>query len=129
MARKKPEPESVVPVPVQDARDLLTFEPGDSAWSGKKPKRKHYQGAVVRLKPPAGATDEQVEELRSYCETRGAAKIVVLPRPRANPLPAARFETSKSVGARAAVEQLVAESKTGEALAAFCESVMGEAGL
>ncbi len=152
MARKKPEktPASVrtIPLPLpptdQDrsvrrvtldgSRRLLTIEAEDKLWDAKRRSAvAGIDGAIVRLRPPAAATDEQVEVLRAFFEKAGAERVTVLPRPRADVVPADAHEKSRTsaVGARRAVESLVEESNSRDksALGKLCERVMAEVGL
>lgn len=123
--------ESVRRVSVEGARELLTVPPDAPIWGGSPPSyRTKVAGAIVRLRPPEKATDDDVEEIRKFFLGKGAAKVTVLPRPRAELLPS-KVEKAKAVGAREAVTALVAESNSRdrESLHRLCEKIMGEVGL
>ena len=124
---------SVQHVSLDDARQLLTVPVDSSIWGGSPPHAramKKIAGAIVRLRPPEGATDDTIAEVRAFFVKYGAEKVIVLPRPRAELLPS-KVEKAKAVGAREAVNALVAEanSKDKAALEKLCERVMGEVGL
>lgn len=120
-----------------DTRRLYTVEPDRSEWLhtervlGVGPKE-FFEGAIVRLRPPATATDVDVDRVRTFYEKAGAAKVSVLPRPKADVIPQdVQQAPAKAVGAREAVLSLVEESNTKDrdGLRAFCERVMAECGL
>lgn len=122
---------SVRRVSVEGARELLTIPPDAPIWGGSPPSyRTKVDGAIVRLRPPEKATDDDVEEIRKFFLGKGAAKVIVLPRPRAELLPS-KVEKAKAVGAREAVTALVEESNSRdrESLHRLCEKIMGEVGL
>jgi hypothetical protein len=118
----------------ETARELATIPPEALLWAEKSNyKWKPVEGSIVRLRPPADATDEAAERVRSYFVNAKAARVIVLPRPRAELVPDAVVQAArgKAFGARDAVASLVAESnsKDGEALSKLCEKVMSEVGL
>lgn len=125
--------ESVRHVPIEESRALLTVPIDSPIWGGSPPHSramKKIEGAIVRLRPPEGATDDTLEEVRGFFLKYGAAKVVVLPRPRAELLPAKAAKV-KAEGAREAVTALVEESNSKDkaALEKLCETVMGKVGL
>lgn len=134
--RAKPKPKatepSVQPMTLLASRELVTIEADHAAWKGAgKLRRKTFAATIVRLRPPPSASDEEVAELRRFCEERGAVRVVVAPRARANLLPEHREHAAEadSRSTREVVEAMVAESPNAEALLPFCERVMSEAGL
>lgn len=157
MARKKPtqEPstaprESVRHVPLEGHRRLYTVAPDDACWRSERSTRPDVTGAIVRMRPPADATDDAIAKLRKEFEQQGAARVFVLPRPRAELLPGknqvcpgcrdgvgclfpikCELPKAKAVGAREAVASLVEESnsKDKDALRTLCEKVMSKVGL
>lgn len=125
---------SVIPVKLDGSRELATIPPESLIWAPENNfKWKPGAGAIVRLRPPADASDADVERASEYFRKAGAERVTVLPRPRAEVIPAEAHERSpeKALGARDAVLSLVAESnsKDKEALAKLCERVMAEVGL
>lgn len=125
---------NVLAVTVSGARGLHTVEPDHYSWKDGPDLRADpiEPGAIVRLRPPATATDAEVERSRKAFEEAGAARVTVLPRPRAELLPEkAAGAPQKAVGAREAVLSLVEESSSKDkgALRALCEKVMAEVGL
>ncbi len=71
---------AVESVPVAGARPLLTFEQDHPVWGGKVAAQ--VEGAIVRVRPPEGASDERVAELVESFRKGGAAAVKVLPRRR-----------------------------------------------
>jgi hypothetical protein len=61
-----------------DARALLTIRPQDPVWSGAPPVCP--SGAIVRIRPPAEASDADVLRQRDAHERAGAARVRVEPR-------------------------------------------------
>lgn len=123
--------ESVRHVKLEGSRELYTVPVDSPVWGGSPPTRmSRFKGAIVRLRPPEKATDDTVEEIRGFFLKYGAAKVVVLPRPRAELLPS-KVEKAKAVGAREAVTALIEESNSRdrESLRCLCEKVMGLVGL
>jgi hypothetical protein len=141
VARKKPEKKEKNPAvqdgtvrKVGDARALLTVEQESALWD---PDRRCAvsvpRGAIVRLRPPATATDDDVARVRDCYEKLGAERVSVLPRPKAEVVPArvAREAPARAESARAAVLALVEEANTKDraTLRSLCEMVMAEVGL
>lgn len=62
------------------ARQLLTIEPDDSAWATGSLESSITSGALVRVRPPADASDEAIAGLRETLRSAGAAAVKVLPR-------------------------------------------------
>lgn len=120
-------------VDVKDSRQLITVPVDSPIWGGSPPHTramKQIAGAIVRLRPPEKATDDDVEGIRGFFLKYGASKVVVLPRPRSELLPS-KAEKATAVGAREAVTTLIAESNSKDrtALENLCEKVMAEVGL
>ncbi len=140
MARTKPkkaptdQDRSVRAVKLDGTRELSTIEPDALIWSPESNyKWRPGEGAIVRLRPPIGASDGDVERVREYFQKAGAARVTVLPRPRAEVVPASAAEKrpERAIGARQAVLELVdeANSKDRALLKELCEKVMAECGL
>jgi hypothetical protein len=138
MARKKKVAEAPTGVKVEwvpiQGRRLITYEPDSGAWMS--PARDYQagplvKGAIVRLRPPAGA-EARVEELRVELMREGAERVVVVPPPRADVVPREVAERSAPAASiRQVVLGMVAESNSGDRgkLGEFVEAVMGEVGL
>lgn len=123
--------ESVRHVSLEGARELYTVATDSPLWGGSPPRKlSRFKGAIVRLRPPETASDDTVEEIRQFFLKHEAAKVIVLPRPRAELLPE-KVTKAKAVGAREAVTALIEESNSKDrgALRTLCEKVMGEVGL
>ena len=121
-------------VPFGGARLLLTIGPEHAVWMDVDHVIRHVincEGALVRLDPPATATDESVQVVRKVVrETMGAKRVVVVPRRRGRAVVAPN-ERGPLASHRAVVERLVASANVEdrEALAAFCAGAMDRAGV
>ncbi len=116
-----------------DSRLLVTVDSDHPDW-GRLDRLAgvgNVEGAIVRLRPPFGVSDDDVARMRGHYENAGAARVTVLPRPRAELLPEKTIEPKKVTGARDAVLALVEESnsKDRDALRQACEGIMAKAGL
>lgn len=121
---------------VDSPRALITIGPESAAWgSGAEAVPiDDARGAIVRLKPPAGATTEAVSALKQGLLSRGARQVLATaPAHSAAPLPeeAIARERAPSLTARQVVGALVEESQHPDkpALAALCERILSENGL
>jgi len=65
-------------VHLTDSRVLMTVRPADPVWSGAPPICP--MGAIVRIRPPAEASDADVLRQRDAHERAGAARVRVEPR-------------------------------------------------
>lgn len=101
--------------------------------NGKKPLTVEVPpGAIVRIRPEQDWPEGEEEQLRAAFEKAGAARVFVIPRPRADVVPAREAPAKAWIeGPRAAVLALVSESNATdrEGLRALCEKVMEEEGL
>lgn len=121
-------------IEIPGSRNLITVTPDWPIW---RPNVKvsnfamDAEGAIVRLRPPIEATDADVERVRAIFYERKAARVTVLPRPKAEVVPAAAASRVRACGAREAVLSLVGDSNSGDkdALRKLCEAVMAERGL
>lgn len=127
---------SVQHVPIEGSRYLITIPADSHGWSaeelGEHFRRLNIEGAIIRLRPPEKASDDDVERVRKFFEGAKAERVIVLPRPRSELLPSlAASKVQKAVTARSAVTSLVDESnsKNKEALRKLCEHVMSKVGL
>jgi ADP-ribosylglycohydrolase len=115
---------------IEGARRLVTIGPDDPIWEAGSVEP--YRGAIVRIVPAAAMTDEKVDSLRLRI-AQVAAATRVLPRRHAGVVTEAPRAPERSAHKRAReiVGQMVDEANTNdrEALRAFCEEVMGRAGL
>ncbi len=112
----KPSPAPLVRfVPLAESRALLTVRPADPVWSGAPPVCP--PGAIVRIRPPAEASDADVLRQRDAHERAGAVRVRVEPRAVGErvlaPAPAAAPETP---AVRATIRGVVMEM-AGEARA------------
>ena len=119
----------------EGARSLAVLRPGDSEWERDDDLAifcLSIGGALVKVQPPAGATPERVEAVRSALVEAGALAVRVLPPERRAEQPAA--EPVRPV-ARRSVRQVVEEaaarvpSQDRAALDAVLDAAMGAEGL
>lgn len=119
------------------SRALVTIEATAALWSalrtGETTSFPKVNGAIVRMRPPADATDEEVAGMRALLEARGAERVIALARPKGDVLPAklaAKLATAPR-GAREVVLGLVEEAnaKDRNKLRELAEKVMAEVGL
>lgn len=88
-------------------------------------------GAIVRIRPDAYWTDEQIETTKRVAALN-ALQVTCLPRPRAKLLPErVHVETVAPIGEREVVLDLVEESsaESRPLLKELCESLMAKAGI
>lgn len=134
-----PAPVRVVERDFDDARELVTVDYEDPIWSAEDVadgvvafRIRHAKGAaIVRLRPPAVASDARIAEVKAAFEQW--ARVLVVPRPKASAVPreeAAKIATTHET-ARQAVLALVdvANVEDRTALREFCEKTMAEEGL
>ncbi len=150
MPRRKPEAFAPVNAPREDGfaesegvelakfsapRNLVTVDVDSKLWKldDETTSLPNFKGAIVRLRAPESATDEEIEGLKHFIELRGADRVFVLPRRRADVIPAQAAEANRAQAwtARAAVQALVHESNSKDkaALHELCERIASKAGL
>jgi len=108
-----------------EGRPMMTILADHEFWTdGLKTLPLPPENALVRVFPPANATDGQLAMLSRW----GAkcATVKFLPKERANATPIAERTTKHKIGARAAVLKLAVEVPTSdrEALWALCEKTL-----
>jgi hypothetical protein len=112
------------------SRELLTIGEAHPCWVTVNFAYGGRGGEIVRVQPPDGASDEQVERVRTSLLEAGAEVVRVMPRRRSSVLtePA---EKREHASAREVVARLVEESNVEDraALREFVEGVMGRQGL
>lgn len=145
MARSKRVPESaqavtVEELPVVGARRLITIEPESPAWTDfdswsdfPAGAKSEFVDAIVRLRPPAEATDADVARVADL--VRGLAEVVrVLPRRRVIGHRGTKPSNASVRAPHARIREVVGEvvgemTVDAEPLRAFVEGVMGRCGL
>lgn len=65
-------------VALSDVRRLVTIHPTDSVWTSFAPKCEH--GSIVRVRPPATASDADIARVEAELLRLGAARVRVEPR-------------------------------------------------
>jgi hypothetical protein len=121
-------------VPVEGSRPLVTVGPESRAWEDPRGFSAKVvgdlTGAIVRVRPPAGATAEDARLVREAVERLGAHRVRLLPAPRVTAV-VARREPAARRSVRRVVEGLVASASTEDrpALAAAVERALAAAGL
>lgn len=123
---------------VDGARALITIDGTDKVWSEAWEDSRvvadtmtYFKGAIVRVQPPADATDERVEAVQALLVNAGAEVVRVAPRRKASVLPPAAREAVAHESARQVVGELVgaAHVEDREALRAFVDGVMARQGI
>lgn len=114
-------------VPFERGRVLLTLSPGCN------PVQAQVEGAIVRIAPKAKDSDDEVETLRNVLKEWGAARVIVLPKPRDKVLPEKGQKTTptQARSLRQVVHALVEGSAFDDkaALAEFAEEILCSEGL
>jgi len=112
-----------------DSRLVVTVEPSAEVWVGGGIDAQVARDAIVRLIPPADATDVLIATVRGAFETAGAAAVRVVPRvaggavvPRAAMTPAASAAPVREV-----VMQMVNEARVDDAEREQLRAVVDEA--
>jgi len=111
---------------------LFNVREDDDLWGFGDGSVPDVRGALVKVQPPVGVEDAQVESVAATLSELGAFAVRVMPRARAEvhaPAPAAVPAAHKSV--RQVVEAMVEEARTSDrgALRDEVEAAMAGAGL
>jgi hypothetical protein len=125
-----------------EARKLITIDADHGCWKGDGLRIDDFgdgfKGAIVRIMPPADATDERIETIGKLCEMSGAVATKILPRRAIGAIGAAAEQEKKAdgkeeraLGLREAVHAVAARMATADrdALRVELDSVMDEVGL
>lgn len=122
---------TIVARKVKDPFELVTIEADDPVWTCNRIEKaiKHCQAAFVRIRPPADATDDRIEEV-VRCVRLYALVVQVATKPKAGVLIESDKVHAKQT-ARDVVLQLVesANSKDKEVLRTRVEETLGKVGL
>jgi hypothetical protein len=111
-------------VPVAVNRPLVTLSVVEAIASLLTPTDA-YTGAIVRLKPQEGDTDDQIATVKGGLYHQGAAAVTVFPRPRGSVLPSVSKLALVAVPSlREAVSRAVAEVKIPQARMAEFSSLV-----
>jgi hypothetical protein len=126
-----PLPSSVRVVPSPEARVLQTISPDDPVWRGGAASC--APGAIVRIRPPADASNADVERLINALRRAGAVRCRAEPRAASAEVLTRPERPAKAERRtiREVVERMVAESRAHdrEALAATTDEALTEEGL
>jgi len=133
----EPAPVGLIRRCVEEPRRLLTVDVGSTLWAGEmEVDPDAVKGAIVRLLPPADATDLRIEEVRALFEAAGAAAVRPMPRAAIGRVGEREVggnavDTRAVVDLRAAVLAVAARMAAADpaALKAELEAVMSEVGL
>jgi hypothetical protein len=108
---------------------LLTLGAEHGAWDGGPLPDAH--GAIVRVVPPANATDESIGVVLDRCRALGVAAVKLLPRAAGDVAVVPEVARAARRSHRAVVDELVqgAEGVDREALARAVGATMDEEGL
>lgn len=122
-----------------EARKLITIDADHGCWAGDVLNiEAEIKGAIVRIMPPANATDERIETIGKLCEMNGAVATKILPRRAIGAIGVAAEQAKEAdgndervLGLRVAVHAVAARMATADrdALRVELDSVMDEVGL
>jgi hypothetical protein len=118
-------------VPLSDVRRLVTIHPNDRVWTSFDARCP--EGAIVRVRPPATASDADVERVEAGLKRAGAVRVRVEPRVAGEKV-VAPVNTPKRV-ARSTMREMVlamvqeARTHNREALRDELERAMTKAGI
>lgn len=65
-------------IALSDVRRLVTIHPSDSVWTSFDARCE--EGAIVRVRPPATASDADIERVEAGLKRAGAARVRIEPR-------------------------------------------------
>ncbi len=132
---------SVKTVELGGARRLVSIETDSEVWSSDVDVRQalgskyKIEGAIVRVKPPAVASDEQITHVKELLAEHGAVAVKVLPRA-SGEIPAHVAKESRGRGPQRTIRQVVLDraaavsnSRDRDALLQTLNNIMDEAGL
>jgi hypothetical protein len=110
-----------------EARALYNIREDDAFWSATEADAyvPDVRGALVKVQPPADASDMSLVQLERRLRDRGATEVRFLPRPRQQSIGAAAQVRGSHKAVRAVVEQMVVEAPTKDRGA--LREVVGEA--
>jgi hypothetical protein len=117
-------------VPLGDTRELVTIRPTDPVWTSDRIVCK--PGSIVRLQPPATASDADITRVKEGLTRAGAARVRVEPRATGEKVVAQKEERP---AARASIREVVfgmaneARTHNREALRAELERSLSEEGI
>jgi hypothetical protein len=117
-------------VPLVDTRELVTIRPTDPVWISDSIVCK--AGSIVRLQPPATASDADIARVKEGLQRAGAVRVRVEPRAKGEKVVAQKEERP---AARATIREVVfgmsdeARTHNREALHAELERALSEEGI
>lgn len=119
--------------PISYTRQLVTFEPDSALWSDADAADPDVlKGAIVRLIPPASATDLLIEDRIALVTAMGVAAVKSLPRAAGSKLGATNASENKmSIDLRAEVLKVASRVRSADRAALVDElnSAMDKVGL
>ncbi len=117
----------------RNARRLITIGPDHAYWAlepGNYALAEEVTGAIVKVQPPPGASDEQVRLLQAALVKGECARARVLPWSRAKEAVVAhKAPMHERAGAREVVMSLAQASQRSEQVAPILEGLLAEVGL
>lgn len=118
-------------VAFSDVRKLVTIHPSDSAWTSLGVRC--AEGSIVRVRPPATASDADVARVEAALLQAGAVRVRVEPRAAGEKVVAPVMAPKRAARStmRATVLSMATEARTHnrEALRAELERAMSEEGI
>lgn len=134
MGTKRKAAPQVMFVPLKSTVRLKTYSANDPAWDDVRGDEWRTKGAIVRLLPPATATDEDIAYAYAAAFEHGALGVHTLPRePSGKPsvVEAGSMEVETKLPRQVVIEMVdgATASAGKKALRNFVEQVMAEEGL
>lgn len=118
-------------VALSDVRRLITIHPTDSVWSSSVVRCE--AGSIVRVRPPATASDADVERIEAELKRAGAVRVRVEPRASGEKVVATQEAPKRAARStmRETVLSMASEARTHnrEALLEELERTMSEEGI
>jgi hypothetical protein len=115
-----------------DVRKLVTFTADNPIWKPVSGKAVFsLTGALVRIYPPATATDELIEQVKKKLLSHGAESVRVMPKPSTHQVVKVTAMKASAMTARKVVSLMVQESNSLNKadLDKVCSDALSEEGL
>jgi hypothetical protein len=115
-----------------DVRKLVTFTADNPIWKPVSGKAVFsLTGALVRIYPPVGATDELIEQTKKRLMSFGAESVRVMPKPSTHQVVKVSTMKASKMTARKVVSLMVQESNSSDKtdLDKVCSEALSEVGL
>jgi hypothetical protein len=128
MARKLISKGPIVKAVPLDSRSLVTWGQDHACWGDGRTIVAPTKGSLVRLRPPAEATDGLIASTVAFLKSAGCFTRV-MPRPKRDTLAKASRSLTKSLSPRQTVMAMLEEQKASTELVALVTGIMDARGL